>query len=75
LLKLAGISIYCRIDFLKEMWWTESTCLWTMWGVVHGGPATMADTELHRSSAMGRSRRRGTTPIAWEGGGEAGDAH
>jgi hypothetical protein len=36
---------------------------WTMWGVVHGGPATMAGTEPHRSSAMGRSVRRGLAVV------------
>jgi hypothetical protein len=40
--------------------------------VVYGGPVTIAD---HRSLAMGRSGRRGFAPIAWEDGGEAGDAY
>jgi hypothetical protein len=36
---------------------------WTMWGVVHGGPATMAGTELHWSLAMGRSGRQGLAVV------------
>jgi hypothetical protein len=36
---------------------------WTMWGVVHGGPATMTGTELHRSSAMGHFGRRGLAVV------------
>jgi hypothetical protein len=35
-----------RIIFVLRIWWTESTCPWTMWGVVHGGPASMAGTDL-----------------------------
>jgi hypothetical protein len=35
-----------RIIFVLRIWWTESTCPWTMWGVVHGGLASMAGTDL-----------------------------
>jgi hypothetical protein len=42
-------------------------------GVVHGGPTTMASTELHRSSTMGRHRRG--VPMERGGRGEDGKAH
>jgi hypothetical protein len=63
-----------RIIFVLRIWWTESTCPWTMWGMVHGGPATMAGTELHRSSAMGRSGRRGLAVIEGKGRGRCRDS-
>jgi hypothetical protein len=34
-----------------------------MWGVVHGGLATMAGIELHQSLAMGRSGHRGLAVV------------
>jgi hypothetical protein len=55
LVKLLDFPWNDKIIFVLRIWWTASTCLWTMWGVVHGGPATMAGTEPHHSLAMGRS--------------------
>jgi hypothetical protein len=63
-----------RIIFVLRIWWTESTCPWTMWGVVHGGPASMAGTELLRSSAMGRSGRRGHAVMEEKGRGRCRDS-
>jgi hypothetical protein len=61
LVKLLDFSWNDKIIFVLRIWWTASTR--TMWGVVHGGPATMAGTEPHHSLAMGRSEHWGLAVI------------
>jgi hypothetical protein len=68
-LKGGRISRGFRIVFVLKIWWTKSTVPCTMWGVVHGGPTTMAGTDLHRISAIGCSGRWGLTMIEGKGRG------
>jgi hypothetical protein len=58
------------IIFVLRIWWTESTCPWTMWGMVHGGPATMASTELGHGPFWAPRTCRGR----WEGRGQCRDS-